>query len=286
MKAIFATDLRPSAESTRALLTGLAWPAGTTLEVLHVLPLRRSAFFGPARAPTEETLALTRDRLSAVAAGIAERLQAQRVTVHDTTRVGDAAGEIVRRAEEIRADLVIIGSPRRDGLIYLGSVATSLIDRAPCSVLIARTEAVGRLLLADDGSPSADVAAEVIGRWPMFSSLPVAVVSVLDMNIPVLAGPHSQFEQPVELSEPIRARASELVDRRVAQLRSSGRLVQGLIREGAAATELLRASRILSIDLLVLGCSSRFGLTRLLLGSVARSVVLESDRSVLIARAS
>ena len=286
MRAIYATDLGPSAQSTRNLLTSLAWPAASMIDVLHVLPLRRSTFFSPTRAPTAETLARTRHRLAAFTAEIMGRLHGRGVTLHKTTRVGDAASEIVRRAVEIQADVVIIGSPRRDGMVNLGSVARSLVDRAPCSVLIARTESVSRMLLADDGSPSSDTAADVLARWPILAALPVTVVSVVDLSVPVLAGPHPQFAEPIAYVEASRGPASELVDRRVAQLRAAGRLVQGLVREGAAASELLHVSHSLRTDLLVLGSSSKVGLTRLLLGSVARSVVLGSDRSVLIARAS
>jgi nucleotide-binding universal stress UspA family protein len=115
--------------------------------------------------------------------------------------------------------------------------------------------------------------------------LPVTVVSVVDLSVPVLAGPHPQFPEPIVYVEASWGSAADLVDRRVAQLGAPGRLVQGLVREGAAAAELLHVSQSLRTDLLVLGSSSKAGLTRLLLGSVARSVVLGSDRSVLIARA-
>jgi nucleotide-binding universal stress UspA family protein len=109
---------------------------------------------------------------------------------------------------------------------------------------------------------------------------------VVDQSVPVLAGPYPQFPEPILYVEGSRGSAADLVERRLAQLRVPGRLVQGLVREGAAAAELLHVSGSLRADLLVLGSSSKAGLTRLLLGSVARSVVLGSDRSVLIARAS
>jgi nucleotide-binding universal stress UspA family protein len=256
------------------------------IDVLHVLPLRRSSFFSPTRAPTDETLASTRQQLAASTADIAGRLHGRGLTLHSSMRVGDAANEIVSRAAEIQADVVIIGSQRRDGVGNLGSVATSLVDRAPCSVLIARTESVSRILLADDGSPSADTAADVVARWPIFSALPVTVVRVVDLSVPVMAGPHPQFPEPIVYVEASRGSAADLVERRLAELRAPGRVVQGLVREGAAAAELLHVSQSLRADLLVLGSSSKGGLTRLLLGSVARSVVLGSDRSVLIARAS
>jgi nucleotide-binding universal stress UspA family protein len=286
VRAMYATDLGPSAQSTQKLLTSLAWPAASTIDVLHVLPLRRSSFFSPTRAPTDETLARTRLQLATFTAEMAGRLHGRGLTLRSTLRVGDTVNEIVSRAVEIQADVVMIGSQRRDGVVNLGSVATSLVDRAPCSVLIVRTESVSRILLADDGSPSADIAAAAIASWPIFSALPVTVVSVVDQSVPVLAGPYPQFPEPILYVEGSRGSAADLVERRLALLRARGRLVQGLVREGAAAAELLHVSKSLRADLLVLGSSSKAGLTRLLLGSVARSVVVRSDRSVLIARAS
>ena len=50
---------------------------------------------------------------------------------------GDAADEIVRLAEEVNADLIVMGTHGRGGLsrLLLGSVAEAVMRTAPCPVL-------------------------------------------------------------------------------------------------------------------------------------------------------
>lgn len=65
--------------------------------------------------------------------------------VHLTTHVlpGEARREILRALTEGEADLVIVGSHGRGGLdrLLLGSVASSVARKAPCSVLVVPPEA-------------------------------------------------------------------------------------------------------------------------------------------------
>jgi universal stress protein A len=53
---------------------------------------------------------------------------------------GHAAEAIVRAAETVGAQLVVVGTHGRSGLarVTLGSTAEAVIDRAPCSVLVVR----------------------------------------------------------------------------------------------------------------------------------------------------
>src|SRR5205807_909314 len=50
---------------------------------------------------------------------------------------GDAAAEIVRVAQEIHCDLIVMGTHGRTGIgrLLLGSVAEQVLRRAPCAVL-------------------------------------------------------------------------------------------------------------------------------------------------------
>lgn len=56
--------------------------------------------------------------------------------------VGHAATEIIRAAERLHADLVVMGTHGRRGLrrALLGSVAESVLRSAPCPVLVARPQ--------------------------------------------------------------------------------------------------------------------------------------------------
>jgi len=85
-------------------------------------------------------------------------------------KVGDAAKEIVELAEELRVGLVLIGS-RGHGRIrraLIGTVSTSVLSHAHCSVLIVRGHGpkkervylLGKILVAIDGSEEACAAAQ------------------------------------------------------------------------------------------------------------------------------
>ena len=55
---------------------------------------------------------------------------------------GDAADAIVRIAEDVEADLIVVGNKGMKGVRrVLGSVPNSVAHKAPCSVLIADTTA-------------------------------------------------------------------------------------------------------------------------------------------------
>lgn len=62
------------------------------------------------------------------------------VTVITTILAGPPARTIVEHAEEIGADLIVVGNHRVQGLArLLGSVAIDILRDAPCSVYVAKT---------------------------------------------------------------------------------------------------------------------------------------------------
>jgi len=62
------------------------------------------------------------------------------VEVKVYTAVGDAAEVVVRRADEIGADLIVVGSKGMRGTRrILGSVPNRVAHKAGCHVLIAKT---------------------------------------------------------------------------------------------------------------------------------------------------
>jgi nucleotide-binding universal stress UspA family protein len=67
------------------------------------------------------------------------RGRATGVTIDVEVRKGRPANEIVDVAQGLRADLIVVGHRGHGGAAsWLGSVATEVVHRAPCSVLVAR----------------------------------------------------------------------------------------------------------------------------------------------------
>jgi nucleotide-binding universal stress UspA family protein len=114
------------------------------LHVVHV----------PARAPSESTAILSADRpleLASEADAAHARLErlakeaavsVPRVVLH--VRVGRADVEIAQLAQDIGADLLVVGSGGASRLerLLLGSTAESLVRNAPCPVLAYRPRKV------------------------------------------------------------------------------------------------------------------------------------------------
>lgn len=62
------------------------------------------------------------------------------VPVHHVLLEGDPATEIVRYAQEVRADRIVMGTHGRTGTerLLMGSVAERVLRDAPCSVLVVK----------------------------------------------------------------------------------------------------------------------------------------------------
>lgn len=62
------------------------------------------------------------------------------IKFHKVLREGDPADEIVKTAEEVKADLIVMGTGKNivDKRL-LGSVSEKVVHSAPCSILLVRT---------------------------------------------------------------------------------------------------------------------------------------------------
>ena len=105
---------------------------------LHVVSAYRPQHLSSSGSADQDLA--TGDVAESVLADHASRARAANVTVHTHARSGAAAEAICDLAEEIGADLIIVGNKGMAGVRrVLGSVPNTVAHRAPCSVLIAQT---------------------------------------------------------------------------------------------------------------------------------------------------
>ena len=134
-KILVATDFSEGSDEALSQAIALGKQAGGSMEIVHVRELGSGGFpFGPVYpedasgviAYTDLELARRRDRV--VSAGI---------ECHYRSLEGMPANEIVQRAGETHADLIVIGTHGRRGLAHamLGSVAERVVQHAGCPVL-------------------------------------------------------------------------------------------------------------------------------------------------------
>lgn len=140
------------------------------------------------------------------------------------------------------------------------------------------------ILLATDGSPSAERATDEAVRLARTAGWPLHVVVV--WRTPVIVGYGYTPMAPVhELSEAERQAATEVAERVVARARAAGAETTFEVREGDAADEICAAAEELRPELVVIGSHGWGGFRRAVLGSVSSRVLHEAPCGVLVVRA-
>jgi nucleotide-binding universal stress UspA family protein len=292
MRVLLAADGSPAAESARRLVRSLQWPQGTVIDVVSALEPAielvgaRGMGFGPSH-PSQDAIHVLHGVLDAAVKG----LEAPGRIVTRAMLEGRPASAIVDYAGQMRAELVVIGSrglgPIRS--MVLGSVSAEVVDHAPCPVLVVRRPAIERILLAVDGSPSAQAATTFLGGCRALAPYPIEVLSVASAPSPPLPVPatglsDAAFEAYDAAILAHRHRAEATAARATESLLEDGRAARWSISQGDPAHEILEAVKGFGASLVVLGSRGHSGLKRVLLGSVARNVLLHTEASVLIVR--
>jgi nucleotide-binding universal stress UspA family protein len=293
MRVLLAVDGSAGSQQAARLVQALAWPPDTAVTLLSVVDPGAWIPPGP-NVPVEGGLVGDHE-----VAAYYEGHQLDASTVLDHARLtmdskvveGRPADAIVDEAKRIDADLVVLGSRGhgRIAALLLGSVSAAVVDRAPCSVLVARGDTVSRMILAMDGSRSARAAAQVAATWPAVAAVPITVVTVAEAVRPWMVGVSPAFvtkarRKHAHLVRNAMSEAQQIAEEAVAGLREAGRNARADVRKGDVAGEVVAAARDHAADLVALGCRGRTGLARIVLGSVARDVVLASEASVMIVR--
>lgn len=295
MRILFATDGSRSADRARDLLRRLSWPVGTRFLVVCALEPRGELFAAPWMMPAANELDSVESELlrhgDVTLDDAARALEAPGREVERLTLRGRPASAIVEEARAWTADLLVLGN-RGHGPIasmVLGSVSAEVVDHAPCPVLVVRDSEVGSIVFAEDGSPGAARASSVLRNWEVFRGLPVDVVSVAETAVPWNAGMAAGLYDEVMVSyahdvEAAREGTRALAHRSSNELQLAGVAAVPHLLEGDPAHEIVEFARARPRSLVVVGTRGHGGLARLVLGSVARNVLLHAPGSVLVVR--
>jgi nucleotide-binding universal stress UspA family protein len=145
------TDFSASAEFAFRVACSLARDYGARLVLLHVIAPPPVGNFGGMPVVPPPPPELGRKEWEANL----RRLQPADVTipVEYELQDGDAATEIIRAAESIPCELIVMGTHGRGALgrLLMGSVAEQVVRKAPCPVLTVKTPA-GETAAAAKGS--------------------------------------------------------------------------------------------------------------------------------------
>jgi nucleotide-binding universal stress UspA family protein len=146
------TDFSDHSDFAFRLACALARDYKARLVLLHVIPPPMVIYAGgpmPAETwPSVEEAEKKLQHMEALAHGV--RVEAQ-------VMEGDPVDMILRAAEETRTDVIVMGTHGRTALarLLLGSVAESVLRKAPCPVLTAKPLA-GRKRVAEESKTPAE----------------------------------------------------------------------------------------------------------------------------------
>jgi nucleotide-binding universal stress UspA family protein len=202
------------------------------------------------------------------------------------SRIGAPDEVLASAAHDEHADLIVVGTHGRTGAsrFLLGSVATAIVRRALCDVLVVRGEPVRapfrKPLVATDFSPAA---ARALGRV----SNVVAPGTIPDVvhawQLPAGSWGATLLGQArfpwSTVRDAVLASVKTQADKLVAE---HGNAIHVELVQGPAASVITETAERGGHDLIVVGSHGHRGFRRLLLGSVAESAVRHAACSALV----
>jgi len=254
-RILFAGDLSERSRAAFGAACSLAGESGAHLHVLNVVVTRAHH-----KEIEDELRAFYR--------------AAPALAVDYLVRGGDAPDAILRPADEVEADLIVVGTHGRSGLdrLLCGSVAESVLQRSSRPVLVvrqtdvSRTEKPIRIVL----HPT-----DFSGHSRPALGVALALARSHRARLVLLhAGPGDLGAERAEL-----AQLKEQSDR--AGLDVS---VETRFGQGEPVTEILLAAGHLGCALVVLGSHGRTGFDRRMMGSVAELVIREAPCLTLVVK--
>lgn len=290
MNILIATDGSEDAGNALNFLLRFPLPRKSKMTVLSVvddIPLL-PAELDALNEVQVESLQLANQRLKQEAEELVTResmrLREDGWPSDSMVRNGNPVNEVLRVAEEIDADLIVMGShgvgmARR---FLLGSVSERVLEHAHCSVMIVKSEAgkrkdeaaepgaerPRRIMLAYDGSDSSREALELCASLPLEQDSEVSAIYVM----PLITAYRQDVRQHINSIwlEKERVMREEL-ENAVRSCSWTTPDVSTQVREAAnVSEEILNAAEQAGADMIMFGCKDKSAVRRFLLGSITR----------------
>lgn len=207
--------------------------------------------------------------------------------VQTLIRVGYPVEEILAEVARHRYDLLVLGerSPHKLVRRIFGPTTERIISQMPCPVLISRKEArpLNRWLLCEGGrDPSLF---KRLSDRLLVLMRHASEITVLHVMSQISAAPGVPgWELRADADELIAKHTpeGELLFSDVRSLESLNIQARAKIRHGLVVDEILTEAQSGNYDLLVIGAHESKGWQRFLLDNLARQIVLQANRPILI----
>lgn len=286
MKILLATDGSEDAALAARAAAEISARSGSELYLVHAWQASPQL---ADTTPTEAYLSkLYDDRAEELLEGETKRLRRSGVEVSGAyRRLGSPADEIVDLADELDADLILVGSRGLGAVrrLVLGSVSEGVVHHAPCPVLVLRggDEAwpPRRVVVGDDGSEAAKKAGDLGALIAGLFDAEVVLVRAYENPTGPIGGWSAQDRR--ELDE-ARLQEEQTLEERAGRLGSLGkkRPETRLTDTEPTLAMLLAAEDDEEGALLALGSRGLGAARRALLGSVSTKVLRVARGPVLV----
>lgn len=278
---VVATDFSPSADLALSRVGSLPLSTVARVDLVHVFS-QAGELPPKLRAQAE---AEARMELSAAAQKLRDELDhrdRRTVEVTQALAFGPQTPEIIRQADSVNADLLVVGRHGHRGVrdLFIGSTAAHVLRASGRPTLVVNGAAGGpyaRPLVAvdleSDAKPVLDIAQRIA------PDVPLSLIHAHQI-------PFEGFLRAAGLEREYRERQRHEAKARMDALAASmaGTTLRPILRAGDPRTAVLFEAELLGADLLALGTHARSGLSHAVLGSVAEWVVQAAKCDVLIAR--
>ncbi len=269
-------DFSPGAGRALERVARIAATAPCEVHLLHV---RAPASTGAAQDRAEAALARARALIERAAGGSC------RVNVQE--RSGKPYVEIIQRARELGAGLIVLGRNRPPGL--LGTTLTRVVHMSDVPTLVVSRRARGpyrRALVAVEIDPSARSLIELACRFTdgiASGNAPVRVVHAY--QVPFASAHRAAADDSGAFyARQSRQAAERSVAKLLARLHPHPCDVQAVVRNGDPRSVIAREATRYKADLVTVGTHGRSGIAHVLLGSIAEWAVASMRRDILVAR--
>jgi nucleotide-binding universal stress UspA family protein len=281
-RVLFPTDGSDCAEYARQHAFYLADRFEAALHVIHVeerapeladvIDVSEADVLADLHAPTGGT-------------AVAEPRVRERSVVHPSVPDG-----ILSYAAEHDTNLTVLGTHGRSGVrrLVLGSVAEEVVRRAPHPVMTVGRGATppekmegGHLLVPVDFSDQQSRLLTHARELALAYGMTLTLLHVVEQeSLPDVYGAYADPPEPGVLAD----RTETALDERADALRDHGVDVRVAVRSGHAATEVLDAAEENDADLLAIATHGRSGVERMLMGSVAETVIRRAPCPVFVVK--
>jgi nucleotide-binding universal stress UspA family protein len=290
MRILIGSDL--SGVSDVAIRQGAALlkAPGDELALCHVLPEPQLRTLFPQEHERDKAALLElQPRFTAALRAQLERLFGEKSVPFSTfVEFGSDYSELIHRAEQWQADLLVVGSHGRAGLsrFFSPSVAERVVRHATCPVLVARERPQGVVLVATDLSDPSLPSIEAGVREATRRERRLVVLHVTEAlswrTEPAMAllGVNPVTETP-DVAEERATLARQIIQGALERFGAKG---EAQIVDGDPTTEIMKLVETLPAELLVVGTRGRGNVSRVMLGSVAANLVQSAPCSVLAVR--